>query len=129
MITGIEHTAVFSNDATRLTDWYAANLGFAKVYDNGKGTYFVKSSDGSMFEIIQTEDRTEIPRDHTAKGLRHVALKVGGVEELKKKADELIAAGVEVISGPDVSPKGIAAFFFRDPDGNVLHLIYRPEAL
>ena len=39
------------------------------------------------------------------------------------------ADGVKVITDVVVSPKGIKTFFFADPEGNISHLIMRPEPL
>ena len=44
------------------------------------------------------------------------------IEKLKKEA-------VEVVTDVSVSSKGIKTFFFKDIEGNIFHLIYRPEAL
>ena len=125
MVTGIEHLAIFSNDTAKLKDWYIEMFDFEQVYDNGKGTYFLKSQNGCMIEFIMT-DKGEIPGDHTLKGLRHVAI---GVSDFEGMAAKLLDKGVDVISEPAVSDKGIGTFFFRDPDGNVLHLICRPAPL
>lgn len=125
MITGIEHFAVYSNDTAKLKNWYAKTFNFKQVYDNGKGTYFLKAPDGMMIEFIMS-DKGEIPADITYKGLRHIALASG---DFQADAAALKAAGVEVITEPAVSDKGVGTFFFRDPDGNVVHLISRPEPL
>ena len=125
MITGIEHIAIFSNDTARLKDWYIEMFDFKQVYDNGKGTFFLKAQNGAMIEFVST-DRGEIPPDHLLKGLRHIAI---STDDLPGTADKLKAAGVEVISEPVIFAGGIGTFFFRDPDGNALHLILRPDQL
>lgn len=127
MITGIEHIAVCSNDTKRLTDWYVKMFGWDIVYDNGKGTYFVKAADGSMLEVMAADgkDFTSVPN---AGGLRHFALSIGDAD-FDVMVDKLKAEGVEVVTDVVVSPKGIKTFFFKDIDGNIFHLIYRPVAL
>ena len=125
MVTGIEHVAIFSRDTVALKDWYMEMFDFAQVYDNGKGTYFLKAQNGCMIEFILS-DRGEIPSDHTLLGLRHIAI---GVSDFEGMAAKLQAANVPVITAPAVSDKGIGTFFFRDPDGNVVHLISRPQPL
>ncbi len=127
MILGIEHIAVCARDTKALTDWYVKMFGVSVVYDNGKGTYFVKAPDGSMIEIIQSgTDAAPTPAKDW--GIRHFALSVSeeGFDDLVKK---LKAENVEVVTDVAVSPKGIKTFFFRDIEGNIFHLIYRPEAL
>ncbi|MBQ3118288.1 MAG: VOC family protein [Clostridia bacterium] len=127
MILGIEHVAIAARDTKALTDWYVKMFGVSVVYDNGKGTYFVKAPDGAMIEIIQAD--TEVAPTPTKDwGIRHFALSVSdaGFDELVAKLRE---ENVEVVTEVSVSSKGIKTFFFRDPEGNIFHLIYRPEAL
>ena len=127
MITGIEHIAVLAKDSKALTDWYCDMFGFEICYDNGKGTYFVKAADGSMLEIISAEGDCA-PTGTKEWGIRHLALSVTEdgfdtmVEKLKK-------AEVEVVTDVSVSAKGIKTFFFRDIEGNIFHLIFRPTPL
>ena len=127
MVTGIEHIAVLAKDAKALTDWYVKLFGFEIVYDNGKGTYFVKAADGSMLEIISCGEEPH-PTDTKEWGMRHFALSVteDGFDEM---VERLKAENVEVVTDAAVSPKGIKTFFFRDIEGNIFHLIYRPTPL
>lgn len=127
MIKGVEHIAVCAKDTKALTDWYVKMFGFDIVYDNGKGTYFVKAADGSMLEIIKA-DGGEEEKNISALGLRHFALSVTD-EDFDKEVLKLKEAGVEVVTDVKISPKGIKTFFFKDIEGNVFHLIYRPVAL
>ena len=125
MITGIEHIGVYSSDTAALKDWYVRVLGFKVVYDNGKGTYFVAAPDGSMLELVTASENIGRFSDK-ASGLRHLALKVDNFEEAVEK---LRREKVEVVTEPVVTPAGVRTFFFRDPDGNVLHLISRHQPL
>lgn len=127
MIKGVEHIAVCTNDSAALSAWYVKMFGFKVVYDNGKGTIFVKANDGSMFEVMNATGG-EIPEDTTAVGIRHFALSVDK-DDFDEEVKKLKAEGVEIVADVKESSKGIKTFFFKDPDGNVFHLIYRPEAL
>ena len=127
MITGIEHLAIFSSDTAKLKDWYINMFDFKQVYDNGKGTYFIKAQNGFMIEFIMS-NAGEIPGDHTLKGLRHIAISAN-VSDFDGMVEKLQAANVDVVTKAAISDKGVGTFFFRDPDGNVLHLISRPTPL
>lgn len=128
MVYGIEHTAIAAKDSKALADWYVKTFGCKIVYDNGKGTYFPAFENGSMFEIIQaTEDK---PDDiETTAGIRHIALTVTSeafdelVQILKK--DERVTEVHDVT----VNDKGLKLYWFRDIEGNLMHLIYRPTPL
>lgn len=128
MVHGIEHTAIASKNTKALADWYVDTFGCKIVYDNGKGTYFTAFEDGSMFEIIVAD--ADKPADtETTAGIRHIALAVGSEEfdEIVKmlKAD----ARVEEIHDVSVNANGLKLYWFRDIDGNYMHIIYRPEPL
>jgi len=124
MVKGIEHLAIFSSDTAALKEWYMEMFGFTQVYDNGKGTYFLKAQDGGMLEFV-TADEESPKLGAKLSGIRHIAIAVSDFEGMVAK---LTAANVEVVSEPAES-KGIKTFFFRDIDGNVLHLIDRPNPL
>lgn len=127
MIKGIEHIAVCAKNSTALTDWYVGMFGWEIVYNNGKGTFFVKAADGSMLEVMPSDgkDFTSNPADG---GIRHFALSIDD-EDFDPMVAKLKEAGVEVVTEAVTSPKGIKTFFFKDPEGNIFHLIYRPVAL
>ena len=126
MITGIEHIAVCAKDTAALKDWYVKMFDFKVVYDNGKGTYFVAAPDGSMIEII-VADKDMGKNEPNDSGVRHFALSVTD-DGFEKMVEKLKAEGVEVVT--DVKEKnGIKTFFFRDIEGNIFHLIYRPNPL
>ena len=125
MITGIEHLAIISEDTKRLSDWYKRVFDLECVYDNGKGTYFLAFPDKSMIEFIPALAVAEKPEEKLS-GVRHVAFSTDTFEETVAL---LKAEGVEILHDAATSPKGISTFFFRDIDGNVMHLIDRPEPL
>ena len=125
MKIGIEHVGIFSKDTAALKDWYIKMFGWKVVYDNGKGTYFLKADDGSMIEFVQSEIDGG-SHDMKATGIRHIAISVDDFDEMVAKLTE---AGVKVLTEASVSAKGIGTMFFEDPDGNVLHLINRPAPL
>lgn len=125
MVKGIEHVAILAKDTAALKDWYIKMFDFRTVYDNGKGTFFLMAPDGAMIEFVKTDNDGGLIGDKVS-GIRHLAFSVDNFEEM---VDKLNAEKVEVVTAPNVSANGIKTFFFRDPEGNVLHLIYRPVPL
>jgi glyoxylase I family protein len=123
MIQGIEHTAIAAKDVERLAAFYVQILGFEINY-RGKSAIFVKASNGSMIEIIPAEGDVYEATPKTP-GLRHLALSVSGFEA---ECERLTAAGVTFLE-PPLLKGGNKVVFFRDPEGNILHLIERPEPL
>lgn len=125
MKIGIEHVAIYAKDTKKLSDWYKDMFDGEIVYDNGKGTYFVAFSDKSMIEFCSSED-ANVPTELTVPGIRHIAISTDDFDTLCTK---VIKSGVEILKPAAVSDKGIGTIFFRDIEGNILHLISRPSPL
>ena len=127
MVNGMEHLAVISKDTVKIKDWYQKMFGGEVVYDNGKGTYFLAFPDKSMIEFIKS-DLDNGTNELKTGGIRHIALGVSK-EEFDPTVAKLREENVEVLTEVSESSSGIKTFFFRDIDGNILHLIYRPDPL
>ncbi len=127
MVKGIEHVAILSKDTKTLSDWYKEMFDLKTVYDNGKGTYFLAFESGDMIEFVTSEIGEE-KKDHTTCGLRHLAFSIDD-DDFMPMVEKLKASGAEVVTDVSANAKGIKTFFFRDIDGNVCHLIVRPEPL
>ena len=123
MFQGLEHTAIATPDPKRLAEWYVQKLDFRINYTYG-GNYFVRASNGTLLELIPSEgDRA--PQKMKDPGIRHLAITVdnfdAAMEELRKR-------GVEFLTQP-TDVQGNRLIFFSDGDGNIVHLIYRPQPL
>lgn len=123
MFTGIEHFAIASPDPKRLADWYVANLAFRINYEHA-GNYFVKAPDGGLIEIIAAQGE-RYPATPKSPGLRHVAI---AVDHFDSAYEDLQNHDV-VFSGAPYETQGNRVVFFKDPDGNLLHLIQRRDRL
>ncbi len=128
MIKGMEHIAIVSKNTAALKDWYLKMFGGKIVYDNGKGTFFLAFEDKSMIEFIMSDSDASLPNETSTCGIRHIALAVGD-KEFDASVEKLKAENVSVVTDVKISANGIKTFFFRDIDGNILHLIYRPNPL
>jgi len=123
MFTGIEHFAIASPNPKRLADWYVANLEFEITFEYA-GNYFIEAANGGLIEIIPAEGDGGHSGMRTP-GLRHIAISVadfdGAHEQLKTQ-------GVTFAVEP-YETQGNRLLFFRDADGNLIHLIQRSNAL
>lgn len=126
--TGIEHFAIAAKDTRALTDFYANVLGFAVVFTNSQtpATFFVRPARGGcMIEIMPANNAPARRPERFDPGLAHVALSVSDLAATRR---ELAARGIAFET--DVLVTGeTKAIFFRDPEGNLLHLIERPMPL
>ena len=126
MVTGIEHSAIASPDPHRLAHWYVEHLDFVVNYQSASSkTTFVKASDGSMIEIIESKGVPPPAPDMKAPGLRHLAIAVTDFDAVYER---LKAKGVNFLTAPE-KKGGNALVFFTDGDGNILHLLQREKPL
>ncbi len=123
MITGIEHTAILSTRPKELAAWYIDILGFKTCYESGS-TVMVRAQNGYILEITTGEGEPPVNTLKTT-GIRHLAIAVADFDaahqSLKDKNVNFVSEPLEV--------KGNRVVFFTDPEGNFLHLLYRPAPL
>lgn len=123
MFKGIEHFAIASPNPQRLAEYYVAYLEFEISYAYS-GNYFVQAKDGSLIEIIPSEgERT--PAAMRTPGMRHIAISVDDFDAAHK---QLTDQGVK-FEGEPYTNEGNRLVFFKDPDGNLVHLIHREKPI
>ncbi len=123
MFKGLEHTAIASPNPKALAEWYAANLEFRINFEYA-GNYFVRAENGSMLEIIPSEGERGSNKFKDP-GIRHLAIEV---EDFDQARQVLIDKGVPLMGDP-IHNQGNRLQFFADLDGNLIHLIARPQPL
>jgi glyoxylase I family protein len=123
MFLGLEHTAIASPDPRRLAQWYADHLEF-RINFEYDSNFFVRAKNGSMLEIIPSEGEPG-PNAMRTPGIRHLAI---DVEDFDAGMAHLRHLGVQ-FAGEPYENQGNRLVFFRDADGNLLHLIQRAVPL
>jgi len=125
--SGFEHTAIAALDSKALADWYIRMFDLQVVRDNGKTppTYLLMAPDGSVIEILPASDGEKKEYDQHHPGLRHLALLVA---DFDAALDYLGEQGIEKFFDNRQSEES-KLIFFRDPEGNILHLMWRAKPL
>src|ERR1019366_7947823 len=126
MFQGLEHTAIASPNPQKLAQWYVDHLGFY-INFSYDGNYFVKAPNGSVIEIIQSEN-TPVPQtmaDNKKAGIRHFAI---AVDDFDLAHAELKSKSVHFLNEPFALGTN-RLVFFNDGDGNLCHLIKREKPL
>ena len=127
MILGFEHFAIAALDSKTLADWYIQMFGLRVVYDNGKQppTFLLKAPDGTVIEILPAASGAKTDYRLTEAGFRHLAVTVDDYEAAEA---HLRKQGVsDFIERRETSSSKL--LFFRDPEGNILHLMWREKPL
>ena len=114
-----------ARDPVALKAWYVNVLSAKLVYADG-GTppaFFVQLPGGVMIEIYQADSSLGETGDNKLGGWRHVALRVASIEAAKT---DLEKRGVQFPEPVKPAGGGGRVLFFKDPEGNLLHLVERP---
>ena len=126
MVTGIEHVAIYAKDTKKLSQWYIDLFDGRLVSDNGKGTIFIAFSDNSMIEFCSNPAYNNEITMLDKPGIRHIAFYTDSFEEIVQKVKNFNA---QIIKDVPNIPSAVKIFFFRDPEGNILHVISREKPL
>ncbi len=122
----IEHIGLASADTTALAEWYVRHLKGTIVFDNGEAppALFVKLPGGLIMEIYPAASRNEEVTNNGLAGFRHLALQV---DSLEASAEALRESGLELTEAEKPAGGGGRVLFFSDLEGNLIHLVERPD--
>ena len=125
MNLSIEHIAVPAADPVALKNWYVRVLGARLVWDNGhkSPTCLIAFSGGAWLEIYAAESALAERGNNKLAGFRHLALRVDSIDTARA---ELTDRGVQFTEKIQPAGSGGHVLFFKDPEGNLLHLVERP---
>lgn len=121
----LEHIALPARDINSLRDWYVAKLGAKCVAPNGEQPpYFIQlPGTATTFEVYTATGSTPLTSDNGIAGWRHLALRVDSIKAARK---QLEARGVVFDAATKPAAGGGNVLFFKDCEGNLLHLVERP---
>lgn len=128
MIKRIDHVGVITTDVERAAEFYIEELGFTetrRLETSHSGTIIFVGLNGTEIELFGGGR----PREQTQGGGRevgysHVTLLVDNVDGEYARLRE---RGVEFYIEPTTTDSGLRLAFLRDPDGNPIELLQRPE--
>ncbi|MEJ0091857.1 MAG: VOC family protein [Limisphaerales bacterium] len=125
MKISVEHIAIPAVNPVELTKWYERVLGAKLVFDNGQTPPACLISLGNVWlEIYAAEAPLPQRSNNKLAGFRHLALRVDALETAKA---ELETHGVMFTEEIKPAGGGGRVLFFNDLEGNLLHLVERPE--
>ena len=122
----LEHIGLAARDTVALRDWYTRVLDAREVFNDGKSppAYLLEIAGGPVIEIYPGDTTVDATGNNKLAGWRHLALRVDSIEFAR---DELARCGV--IFNEPIKPAGGGGrvLFFKDSEGNLLHLVERSE--
>ena len=127
MITSVEHLALAASDPAALARWYCETPGFeeAATFEADR-TYFIRLPSGGMLEIIpaSTDASLILASREEKRGFDHLAF---SVDDFESSYRDLQMKGISFTGPVRGVPGGNQIVFFRDPEGNLLQLVYRVD--
>jgi catechol 2,3-dioxygenase-like lactoylglutathione lyase family enzyme len=126
MNLAVEHIGLAARDTAALKDWYVRVLGARAVFNDGKSppAFLLEVPGGLKIEIYPADTSLDTTGNNKLAGWRHLAVRVDSIETAR---DELARHGA--IFGEPIKPAagGGRVLFFKDGEGNLLHLVERAE--
>lgn len=121
-VTALDHVSLSVPSTDELTGFYVERWGLQLFErDPGTGTSYLRAAESGHHALsLQPADR---------RALHHIAFSVATQDDLKRAVDEALAAGVPVEREPGqaLEPGHRESARLRDPDGNVVELVWEPE--
>ena len=124
MNLAVEHIGLAARDTVALKDWYLEVLGFREVFTDGKSppAFLIEMANGLLIEIYPGETSVDATGNNKLAGWRHLAVRVDSIEYARA---ELARRGVSFDEPIKAAGGGGRVLFFKDREGNLLHLVER----
>ena len=112
----LAHVGLNAMDLSKQAEFYNDRWGLEPIDEHGRQLFFRAEGPNHHVLTLHEADRT---------GMHHVALEVATVEEIDRAHEELLAAGVEIVTPPtqELEPGVAKAIRFKDPDGFIVELV------
>ena len=121
---GLRHVALKVGDIDRSLDFYTRVLKLKVEWQPDPANIYLTSGSDNL--ALHQAGGDSVPAVPNATGLDHFGFLVGTPQEVDQWTDRLAQQGVELVQQPKTHRDGARSIYFRDPDGNLIQLIYHP---
>jgi len=128
MILSLEHLGLAARNTAGLRDWYVNALGAEVIFANNENppAFLLRLPGGAVIEIYPAHASTDEIGNNRLAGWRHIALRVDSIEGARRSLE---SRGVVFTEEPKPAGGGGRVLFFKDDEGNLLHLVERPPGV
>lgn len=121
----INHIAILVNDLEQMKRFYQTffDVEVSELYHNKKTqfrSYFLSFKTGARIEL--TNKPFTASRNFDDTGYTHLAISVGGKEDVDRFSERFVSEGYPLLSGPRTTGDGYYEAVVQDPEGNLIEL-------
>src|SRR5262245_44877952 len=121
-LLGLRHVALNVRNVRRSLDFYSTVLGMKLEWLPDEQNAYMTSGQDNL-ALHQMPDGGEPGPPQT---LHHIAFVVRRPEDVDEWANRVRGHGIPLAAEPKTHRDGARSFYFRDPDGLLIQLIYHP---
>lgn len=120
----VEHMGIMADNPRKLADWYCGVLGFVELFspEGENMPVFTGDGKGVVLEFFRKGESYIYPAPDQRKN-QHISL---AVEDFDKAVAHLESSGITFADKAVDIFMGGKVRFFQDPEGNWIHLVFRP---
>ncbi len=122
------HLSLRVSDLDVSEKFYTEVLGMRPVWRSEDEIAFLEcgNDDLALIQIPKEEVHDFRRRLQTSQSLHHFGFRVRAKEEVDRLAQEVRDRGIAIDDGPRDHRDGSRSFYFKDPDGNYIQILWDP---
>jgi catechol 2,3-dioxygenase-like lactoylglutathione lyase family enzyme len=117
---GMRHVALNVVDMAKTEYFYVALLGMQVEWRPDDDNVYLTSGNDNL--ALHRVDQLPAGQQH----LDHIGFIIPQIDQVDQWYDFLAANDIEIFKPPRTHRDGARSFYCRDPDGNVVQMIYHP---
>ncbi len=118
---GLRHLALHAREFDAMKSFYVDLLGFQVEWEPDADNVYLSSGSDNL-ALHRSQSPRETPHGDTA--LDHLGMIVRAADDVDQWSRFLEESGVPLDTKPRTHRDGARSFYFRDPDGNRVQIIY-----
>jgi catechol 2,3-dioxygenase-like lactoylglutathione lyase family enzyme len=118
---GLRHLALRVHDVAIARDFYMRTFGMRLVWQPDQDNVYLSSGPDNL--ALHRGDGG----DHQRQALDHFGFIAGTIEEVEAAYAWAQANGIEIARAIARHRDGSVSFYIRDPDGNLIQMLYEPS--
>lgn len=125
---GLRHLALNVKDVPTAVAFYTQLFGMQVVWQpDADNAYLSSGCDNLALHRVSPVSRETLQIKHNGQNLDHFGFVVAHPTDVDRAAEILTAEQVPIISAPRTHRDGSRSLYCKDPDGNMIQILYEPS--